>query len=86
MIRRPNSTGRIPNGKFEKVRGVGTTWKNGAQQLFRRKVVDVSQNKECAERNFVLFAFQVVQPPSRNAISLIAPFLGKAHTLLFNVT
>jgi hypothetical protein len=30
MIRRPNSTGRIRNGKFEEVRGVGTIWKNGA--------------------------------------------------------
>jgi hypothetical protein len=54
--------------------------------LFRWEVVDVSQNKECAERHFVLFAFQAVQPASRNAISLIAPFLGKAETLLFNVT
>jgi hypothetical protein len=30
MIRRPNSTGRIRNGKFAKIRGVGTTWRNEA--------------------------------------------------------
>jgi hypothetical protein len=53
--------------------------------LFRWEVVDVGQSKQCAERHFVLFAFQAVQAVSRNAISLISPFLCKAETLLFNV-
>ena len=53
--------------------------------MFRWEVVDVSQNMECAERHFILFAFQAFQPVSRNPISLIAPFLGKADTLPFNV-
>jgi hypothetical protein len=54
--------------------------------LLRWEVVDVSENKERAERHFILVGFQADQPASRNAINLVAPFLREVETLLFNVT
>jgi hypothetical protein len=41
---------------------VGTIWKTGRNRLLCWEVVDVSQNNDCAERYFMLFAFQLLQP------------------------
>jgi hypothetical protein len=72
MIRRPNSTGRIRNGKFAEVQGWGLSGETERNSCCAGSVVDVCQNKDCAERYSILFAFQPLPLAIRNAISLIS--------------
>jgi hypothetical protein len=49
------------------------------------QVVDVSQGYELVDRQFVLFAFQAIEPTGRNLVGLIAAFLSKAMTAFLDL-
>ena len=53
--------------------------------MFDGEIVDIRQNDELIDGQFVFFPFQAVQPAGRDLVRMVALLLRKAETPFFHL-